>query len=107
MSLFHFTSDLNAKIIVKKVSELRSGTISQTETGQGLPVTFSNNICLSSKPYKIKGRIFCDDTIFANEIPDGVINKFELVETGKAIREFLAPATLLDCYEPAVVTGDY
>ena len=71
----------------------------------GFATRLADNILLSSKP--CKGENFFDDTLFAIEIPEDVINKFELVETGKVIRRFLAPAALLNCYQPVVVTDEY
>ena len=71
----------------------------------GFATRLADNILLSSKP--CKGENFFDDTLFAIEIPEDVINKFELVETGDAIHEFLPPATLLTCYEPVLVMDDY
>ena len=71
----------------------------------GFATRLADNILLSSKP--CKGENFFDDTLFAIEIPEDVINKFELVETRYATREFLTPATLLTGYEPAAVMDDY
>ena len=106
MKLFHFTSNINAEIILRQGFRTTTGYYFTDRDWTGFATRFANNIWLSSKPYK--GEDFCeDDILFAIEIPEDVINKFELVEKGNAIREFLAPATLLNCYEPVVVTYEY
>ena len=46
-------------------------------------------------------------TLFAIEIPEEDISDLEWVEEGKAYREWLVPAALLNSYGPPVVTDDY
>ena len=71
----------------------------------GFATRLADNILLSSKP--CKGENFFRRHSFCHRNPGGRYNKFELVETGKVIRKFLAPAALLNCYQPVVVTDEY
>ena len=106
MKLFYITSNLNAEGILREGFRTTTGYYFTDRDWTGFATKFVNNIWLSSKPDK--GKDFSDDdTLFAIEIPEDVINAFEAAETGKITREFLAPATLLNHYEPLVVTDDY
>ena len=106
MKLFHITSNLNAEIILNEGFRTTTWYYFTDRDWTGFATRFTNNIWLSSKPDK-GNDFFGDDILFAIEIPEDVINKFELVETGKVIRKFLAPAALLNCYQPVVVTDEY
>ena len=106
MKLFHITSNLNAEAILKEGFRTTTGYYFTDRDWTGFATRFANNIRLFSKPWKGEGG-FDDGILFSIEIPENIINEFELVEKGNAIREFLAPATLLNCYEPVVVTDDY
>ena len=106
MKLFHFTSNLNAEIILRQGFRTTTGYYFTDRDWTGFATRFANNIWLSSKPSK--GADFCeDDILFAIEIVDDVIKKLELVEKGNAMREVRAPAILLNCYEPVVATYEY
>jgi len=43
------------------------------------------------------------DTLLLVKIPKGVIAEYEWIEEGKPYREFLAPASLVNRYGPAIV----
>ena len=106
MKLFHITGSLNAEIILNEGFRTTTGYYFTDRDWTGFATRFSNNIRLYNNPWK--GEDFFDDgTLFAIEIPDDIINEFEMAETRQAIREFLVPATLLNCYELQVVTDDY
>ena len=106
MKLFHITSNLDAEIILKEGFLSTTGYYFTDRDWTGFATRFANHIWLSSKPY-IDDGYFGDNTLFSIEIPEDVINEFEVVGTSKVTREFLVPATLLNRYEPLVVTDDY
>ena len=100
MRLFHIANTANAEAILKDgfrdVMEYHHA--GQEWTG----------VWVSSEPLDWSQRQYLNEanTLFAIEIPEDVISKFEWVEEGKTIREWLVPASLLNQYGPAVVTDD-
>ena len=106
MKLFYITNNLNSEGILIEGFLTTTGYYFTDRDWTGLATKFVNNIWLSSKQDKGKD-FFDEDTLFAIEIPEDVINECEVVGTGKVTREFLVPAALLNHYESLVVTDDY
>ena len=106
MKLFYITNNLNADGILREGFRTTTGYYFTDRDWTGFATKFVNNIWLSSKQDKGKD-FFDEDTLFAIEIPEDVINEFEVVGTEKVTREFLVPAALLNHYESLVVTDDY
>ena len=98
MRLFHIASNKNAETILKE--GFRNGT------GYYLTDRLWEGVRISDKPFNDE-HLSDTNTLFAIEIPEDVINEFEVVGTGKVTREFLVPAALLNHYESLVVTDDY
>jgi hypothetical protein len=101
MRLFHITNIANAEAILKDGFRDVMGYHHAGQEWTG--------IWVSSEPLDWSQRQYLDDgiTLFAIEIPEEDISDLEWVEEGKAYREWLVPAALLNSYGPPVVTDDY
>jgi len=100
MRLFHIANTANAEAILKDGFRDVMGYHHAGQEWTG--------VWVSSEPLDWSQRQYLNEanTLFAIEIPEDVISKFEWVEEGKTIREWLVPASLLNQYGPAVVTDD-
>ena len=65
-----------------------------------------SGVWISDKPFD-DAHLSDGITLFAIEIPEDVISEFEWVQPGMRLREFLAPAALMNSYGRPVVTDDY
>jgi len=101
MRLFHIANIANAEAILKDGFRDVMGYHHAGQEWTG--------IWVSSEPLDWSQRQYLDDgiTLFAIEIPEEDISDLEWVEEGKAYREWLVPAALLNSYGPPVVTDDY
>ena len=97
MRLFHITPNENAEAILK--DGFRDGK------GHYLTDQEWTGVWVSTEPFD--GFDASTNTLFAIEIPEDAISEFEWVQQGMRLREFLAPAALINSYGPQVVTDNW
>ena len=97
MRLFHIPGDKNAEAIFKE--GFRDGA------GSYLTDREWSGVWVSTEPFE--GFDADTNTLFVIEIPGDAISEYEWVEEGKMIREFLAPAELINSYGPPVATDKW
>ena len=105
MTLFHITSNHNTEAILRTGFRDTTGYYFTDQDWTGFATRFTNHVWLYSDPSE-RANYPEENILLAMEIPEAIINKFELVEAENSVRKFLVPAMLLNSYELAVVAND-